>query len=55
MGNECGMALLQGPGTAVFIYTYRDAVYESFGPFDIGPCLEVVIGLIVNFGIGFPN
>jgi hypothetical protein len=40
VGDECTMALLWGLRTASVIDTCRDAVYENFGPFDIGPCRE---------------
>jgi hypothetical protein len=42
MGSEGTMALLWGPGTASFAYTCGDAVYEYFGPFDVGPCCDVI-------------
>ena len=41
MCAERVVALFQGVGTPVHVNSNRDAVYEYFGPFHIGPCFEV--------------
>ena len=52
MSNESAVALFRGPWTAVWTFANRDAVYEYFGPFDIGPCLDVVVWGC-EFDVGF--
>ena len=55
VGSEGTMALLWGPRTTSFAYSDWDAVYEDFGPFDIGPCCEVDWGLCEVVRVSFPQ
>ena len=42
MSSECIVTLVQGPWAVGFAYSCGDVVDEKSGPFDIGPCLDVI-------------
>jgi hypothetical protein len=54
VGSEWLVALIRGVCTAgLFKDTCGVAVYEDFGPFNIGPCWDVIIeGCVVGFKEG---